>query len=117
MHAVALDDPVIPLRPGDGRAEPDLLVRGLFVQDVGADCRDRDVEDAGLVAVSNQEIKTRDIAPRSWSTRALLAGQSVRVDRIGSGQVERDRENSRYIRPPYPTLALPAPSPARQAAR
>lgn len=46
--AITLDNPVVPLRPGDGRAEPDLLVRRLLVQDVSADCGDGDVEDAGL---------------------------------------------------------------------
>ena len=36
VHAVAFDDPVVPLWAGDGGAEPDLFVWGLFVQDVGA---------------------------------------------------------------------------------
>lgn len=31
VHAVALNDPVVPLRSGDGTAQPDLFVRGLFV--------------------------------------------------------------------------------------
>lgn len=48
MRLVALDDPVVALGARDGRAEPDLLVGGLLVQDVGARAGDDDVEDAGL---------------------------------------------------------------------
>lgn len=48
VHAITLDNPVIPLGTGEGGAEPDLLVGGLLVQDISADCRNSDVEDAGL---------------------------------------------------------------------
>ena len=48
MHPITLDNPVIPLGPGDGRTEPDLLVRGLFVEDVGAYTRGDDVQYTGL---------------------------------------------------------------------
>lgn len=48
VHAVALDDPVVPLRSGDGATQPDLFVGGLFVEHVGADGGDGDVQDAGL---------------------------------------------------------------------
>ena len=39
---------VIPLRSGNGRAEPDLAVRGLLVQDVDAGWWEGEGEDAGL---------------------------------------------------------------------
>lgn len=48
MHIIALDNPVVPLRPGDGRAEPDLLVGWLFIEYVGADCRNGYVQNTGL---------------------------------------------------------------------
>ena len=35
-HVVTPDDPVEALRAGDGRREPDLPVRGLLVEDIGA---------------------------------------------------------------------------------
>lgn len=47
-HLVALDNPVEPLGAGYWRAEPYLLVRGLLVEDVGADPRNDDVENSGL---------------------------------------------------------------------
>lgn len=46
--ALAVDDVVVALGARDGRREPDLLVGGLFVEDVGADLGEGDVEDAGL---------------------------------------------------------------------
>lgn len=48
VHAITLDNPVVPLGAGDRRAEPDLLVGRLLVQDISADSRNSDVEDAGL---------------------------------------------------------------------
>lgn len=48
VHLIALDDPVVALRPGDGRAQPDLLVGGLLVEDVGANAWGDNVEDTGL---------------------------------------------------------------------
>lgn len=48
VYAITLDNPVKPLGAGDGRAEPDLLVGGLFVEDVGADCGNGDVEHTSL---------------------------------------------------------------------
>lgn len=36
MHAFAGDRPVVPLGAGQGRGEPDLLVRWLLVDHVGA---------------------------------------------------------------------------------
>lgn len=53
MHTVTLNDPIIPLGAGDGRAEPDLLVGGLFVEHVSADGGDGDVQDAGLVLLDS----------------------------------------------------------------
>jgi hypothetical protein len=43
VHAVALNDPVVPLGPGEGGREPDLLVWWLLVQDVGSNTRNGDV--------------------------------------------------------------------------
>lgn len=48
VHAVSLDNPVIPLGAGDGTAQPDLFVGGLFVENVGSDGGDGYVQDAGL---------------------------------------------------------------------
>ena len=43
VHVVSLHDPVVPLGTGDRGAEPDLLVGGLLVQDIGADTGEDDV--------------------------------------------------------------------------
>jgi len=53
VHALLCDDPIESLRPGYWGAEPDLLVRGLLVEDerVLLGC---DFEDAGLAHVSNR---------------------------------------------------------------
>lgn len=46
--AVAEDDPVVALGPGPRRRQPDLLVRRLLVQHVGAVRREDEGQDAGL---------------------------------------------------------------------
>lgn len=48
MHVIALDNPVITLRPGDGRAEPDLLVGWLLVEYIGSECGNGDVQNTSL---------------------------------------------------------------------
>lgn len=48
MHVIALDNPVVPLRPGDGRAEPDLLVGRLLVEYIGAERGNGDVQNTSL---------------------------------------------------------------------
>lgn len=48
MHVIALDNPIVPLRPGDGRAEPDLLVRWLLVEHIGAERGNGDVQNTSL---------------------------------------------------------------------
>lgn len=48
MHPIALNDPVIPLGARDGRAEPNLLIRGLLVEDVGTCTRNSNVQDTSL---------------------------------------------------------------------
>lgn len=48
MHALAVKHPIVPLRAGRRAGEPDLFVRWLFVDDVGAGVGDGDGEDAGL---------------------------------------------------------------------
>lgn len=47
--ALAVDNVVVALGAGDGRREPDLLVGGLFVDDVGANVGEGYVQDAGLL--------------------------------------------------------------------
>lgn len=47
--ALARDDVVVALGPGYGARQPDLLVGGLLVDHVGADVREDEGEDAGLV--------------------------------------------------------------------
>lgn len=49
--ALARDDVVVALGPGYGARQPDLLVGGLLVDHVGADVREDEGEDAGLVGV------------------------------------------------------------------
>lgn len=51
------DDPVKSFWPGDGRAEPDLLVRGLLVEDVAV-LLGLDFEDTSLKMVSQVYIDT-----------------------------------------------------------
>lgn len=46
--ALAVDDVVVALGARHGRGQPDLLVGGLLVDDVGADAGEGHVEDAGL---------------------------------------------------------------------
>ena len=48
MHVITHDNPVIPLRPGDGRAEPDLLVGWLLVEYIGSECGNGDVQNTSL---------------------------------------------------------------------
>ena len=48
VHAFALDCPVEALGSGQGRRQPDLLVRRLLVEYVGSVGREGDVENAGL---------------------------------------------------------------------
>lgn len=48
MHVIALDNPVIPLRPRDGRAEPDLLVGWLLVEYISSECGNGDVQNTSL---------------------------------------------------------------------
>lgn len=48
VHRFAIDDPIEALRSGNRRGEPDLLVRRLLVQDVGADPGLVDSQDASL---------------------------------------------------------------------
>lgn len=48
MHLVPLNNPVVAFGSRDGRTEPDLVVRWLFVEDVCADAGNDNVEDAGL---------------------------------------------------------------------
>lgn len=50
--ALARDDVVVALGPGYGARQPDLLVGGLLVDHVGADVREDEGEDAGLVGVA-----------------------------------------------------------------
>ena len=52
IHTLPVEDPVEPLWAGSRAAQPDLLVRGLFVDDVGAGVGEGDGEDAGLESVS-----------------------------------------------------------------
>lgn len=53
--ALTLDHIIVAFRARDGRAEPDLLVRRLLVEDVGSVGREDEVQHAGLViwSVSN----------------------------------------------------------------
>lgn len=54
--ALARDDVVVALGAGQGARQPDLLVGGLLVDHVGADVREDEGEDAGLVRVGLEEL-------------------------------------------------------------
>jgi hypothetical protein len=49
VHLVPFNNPIVPLRPGDRRTEPDLLVGWLLVKNIGSDAGDGNIEDASLV--------------------------------------------------------------------
>lgn len=107
VHAVALDDPVVPLGPGDGRAEPDLFVGGLFVEDVGADCGDGDVEDAGLDNQSSISVRSDTVLfSRGDANLGNPSPQKIKPRITGE-----EGQSLHYTPPPRPTPP-PAPSPA-----
>lgn len=68
----AVEHPVVPLRAGYGRREPDLLVGRLFVDDVGALRGERKGDDAGLgkrKRVSNESCNVGKV----WEERTLYS--------------------------------------------
>ena len=102
IHPIALDDPVIPLGPGDGRTEPDLLVRGLFVEDVGAYTRGDDVQYTGL-----QTEKAQYVSLISLFSAAFFFLFFLSFFLFWSGELE----DVRYTPLRAPTPVLPASSP------
>lgn len=75
---LAQNDPVESLGTADGRAQPDLLGRGLLVDNVGAVGRVDDVEDAGLDGRSAHATfrATRVLTEYSTSTPSFSSASS-----------------------------------------
>ena len=62
METLSGDHPIESLRSRDRRADPDLLVRRLLVEDIGALVRNGDFENAGLEMISSRRLYTLGFA-------------------------------------------------------